>query len=218
VGAATGAPVELLNGDNAERPLPVGRFPKPDSRRRRLEAHLNRPVLDHDLIGAFLGLGYLIRSEGRGVQVQARAVPPEVDSDRGVTRELGEDGREKMLAGVLLHMVEATAPIDPAEDALTGQRRGKEVGDPLPFVHHVDNLDSTQLADIERLATGSGVEGSLIQVDAPGVIRPVYYRCLEGAEVCVGIVKSVGHLSRTTVQLSRIGVGGGVISSTKARR
>jgi hypothetical protein len=57
------------------------------------------------------------------------------------------------------------------------------VRNPLAFVHHIGDLDFPEPADIERLATGSGVKGGLVEVDAPGIIRPPYDGRLEIAEI-----------------------------------
>ena len=88
-----------------------------------------------------------------------------------------------MLAGMLLHMVKASAPIDLAPRPLPQERGGKQMRNPLAFVNDIGDLDSPKLADIERLATGSGVEGGLVEVDAAGIVRPLYDGRLEIAKV-----------------------------------
>jgi hypothetical protein len=88
-----------------------------------------------------------------------------------------------MLAGVLLHMVEAADPVDLAPRPVSGERSGKQVRNPFAFVYDIGDLDSPKLADVERLATGSRVEGGLVEVDAAGIFRPLYDGRLEIAEV-----------------------------------
>ncbi len=65
---------------------------------------------------------------------------------------LRQNGGEQMLAGMLLHMVKASIPIDLPPGTLAGQGRREQVCNPLAFVHHIGDFDSPQLADIERLA------------------------------------------------------------------
>jgi hypothetical protein len=84
---------------------------------------------------------------------------------------------------MLLHMVKASAPIDLAPRPPSRKGGGKQVRNPFAFVHDIGDLDSPELTDIERLATGSGVEGGLVQVDAAGIVRPLYDGRLEIAEV-----------------------------------
>jgi hypothetical protein len=84
---------------------------------------------------------------------------------------------------MLLHMVKTSAPIDLAPGPLSRERGGKQVRNPFAFVHHIGDLDPPKLADIERLATGSGIEGGLVEVDAARIVRPLYDRRLKIAEV-----------------------------------
>jgi hypothetical protein len=88
-----------------------------------------------------------------------------------------------MLAGMLLHMVKAAAPIDLPPGSLPYEGGGKQVRNPFAFVNDIGDLYSPKLAGIERLATRSWVEGGLIQVDASGIVRPRYDGRLEIAEV-----------------------------------
>jgi hypothetical protein len=94
---------------------------------------------------------------------------------------------------MLLHMVKPSHPIDLTAGLLCREGGGKQVRDPLAFVHHIRDLDSPQVAAIERLATGGWKEGSLVEVDAAGIVRPLYDHRLEVAKVGIGIIESVGH-------------------------
>ena len=77
-----------------------------------------------------------------------------------------------MLAGVLLHVVEAAGPVQPAMEPLACDRAGQEVGDPVTLVYDVDDLDAAEVAGIERLAAGRRIEGRAVEVDAAAVISP----------------------------------------------
>jgi hypothetical protein len=80
-------------------------------------------------------------------------------------------------------MVEAPVPIDLAPGTRVGEGRRKQMRDPLAFVHHIGDLDSTQEANIARLATGGGVKGGLVEVDPARIIGPLYHCRLEIAKV-----------------------------------
>jgi hypothetical protein len=72
-----------------------------------------------------------------------------------------------VLAGVLLHVIEAAGPIDNTEDLFGGtERRFKNVSDAILFIHHFDDADSGERAEIEGLASGSWIESGAVEIDA----------------------------------------------------
>src|SRR4051812_27980920 len=69
-----------------------------------------------------------------------------------------------MLAVVLLHVVEATLPVDPSFHVGSGGERAiEEVEDFSARLLHVDDLDPAQRSSIGRLAATLGVEGTAIE-------------------------------------------------------
>src|SRR3954451_8543317 len=69
-----------------------------------------------------------------------------------------------MLAVVLLHVVEATLPVDPSFHVGSGGERAiEEVEDFSARLLHVDDLDPAQRSSIGRLAATLGVEGAAIE-------------------------------------------------------
>jgi hypothetical protein len=84
---------------------------------------------------------------------------------------------------MLLHMVKASPPIDLAPRPLPREGGGKQVRYTFAFVHDIGHLNSPKAAAVERLATGSRIEGGLVEVNAAGIIRPLDDRGLEIAEV-----------------------------------
>ena len=69
--------------------------------------------------------------------------------------ELLEYGGEQVLAGVLLHVVEAARPVDGAFDLRdAAERRIEHVRDAILFVDHFDHADAGERAEVEGLASG----------------------------------------------------------------
>ena len=114
MGATAGAPIEIPNRDDPERALAVRSLPEPRCRRRLLEGHLHGPVLGDGRVGARLGLHDLRVAQACGVEIERRALPAEMHAHGRVSEALGDHRGEQVLAGVLLHVVEAACPVDRA--------------------------------------------------------------------------------------------------------
>src|SRR5215510_4178592 len=85
-----------------------------------------------------------------------------------------EDGREKMLSRMLLHMVEAPLPVDRALDGSGVQGRGKPVRDPIVLIDDFDDSRSCDCPGVERLPAGCGIERAAIEVDGAATGRSVH--------------------------------------------
>ena len=116
-----------------------------------------------------LGLDHLGVAEGACVQVEGGALAAEVHAHGRGAEPLGDHGREQVLAGVLLHVVEAARPVDDAGDPVARQRCLEDMGDAIALVHHVQDGDAAEPAGVERLAAGGGVEGGAVEVDPAAV-------------------------------------------------
>jgi hypothetical protein len=127
------------------------------------------------------------------MQVQSRGFPAEMDTNGVVTIEVGQYCGEKMLSRMLLHVIKPAGPVYLTSGALTRQRLGEEVGDPLPLVHHVINLDTPEPPGVEWLPTGGGVKSGAIEVNPPPLVTSLHDRGLEVAQVGIGIIESLGH-------------------------
>ena len=82
---------------------------------RRLARHLagpHGPVLPHDLVGQLLGRAYLFNGQFDTIQVDGHALPAQVEANRLRLGHTNEGLRQDVLAGVLLHVVEAARPVD----------------------------------------------------------------------------------------------------------
>jgi len=116
-----------------------------------------------------------------------------------------------MLAGVLLHVIEAAGQIDPpVHVALPGfdlhEAAAQNMGDAIPFVDHFDDLHSAQLAGVERLAAGRGVERSAIQIDAllvrtRGIRTHVDHASLEFSEIAVLVIEAIRHSTASWIEV-----------------
>ena len=67
-----------------------------------------------------------------------------METDRGRAEHFEQHGREQVLAGVLLHMIETADQIDPAVDFVGSEGRAQNVRDAVPFVDYFDDVDSAQ--------------------------------------------------------------------------
>ena len=94
---------------------------------------------------------------------------------------------------MLLHVIEAAAPVNSAGYRLPTEGPSEEMSYPLTFVNHIDNLDPSEVPSIERLTSGSGIEGGAVQIDPAGLVGSVDNGGFEVAQVRVGIIESLGH-------------------------
>ena len=193
VGAAARAPVQTLDAHDAQRPRPVRPLPKGGGCGGLLEAQRHRPVLRHHRIGAGLGGHDLLGREGGDVEVQRGGVLSEMHAHGAGAVEVLQHRREKVLPGVLLHVIEAPRPVHFAAHPAIAQRGGQEVRDPLALVHHVQDLGAAQPPRVVRLAAGRGIERGAIEVYTAAGVGMVEHRRIEGREVGVVVVESLSH-------------------------
>ena len=73
-----------------------------------------------------------------------------------------------MLAGVLLHVIEAAGPVETSADVALGQFAVNNVDDVLVIVTNVKDAGVFNHAEIVGLAAGSGIEGGAVKDDFPG--------------------------------------------------
>ena len=110
-----------------------------------------------------------------------------------MAHKVREHRREKVLSGMLLHVIEAAAPVNSAGYRLPTEGPGEEMSYALTFVNHIDNLDPSELPGIERLTAGGGIEGSAVQIDPAGLVRSGDNGGFEISQVRVGIIESLSH-------------------------
>ena len=186
-----------LDGDDADRALALRRLAQAAGFARILELNRHRPVLQDDLVGAPLDREHASGIDRAAFEIDGGALGAEVKAHGAQTVQFLEDGGEQVLAGVLLHVIEAAVPIDQCPrlaGRIGGQRRGQAMRDAsIVFVRDFDNRDAAECAEVERLPAGSGIEGRAVQVYGCGVGGAVDNAGGELAQVGVGVVEAVGH-------------------------
>ena len=140
------------------------------------------------------------------VEIDRRSGRAEVEADSSGARLALEDRGQQMLAGVLLHVIEAPGPVNMAAHARVDLELAvhKMANRAVLLVEHVDDLRLSKGPDVERLAAGRRVERRAIEHDLPAV---VLRRCFadDGVEldqVGVRVVKALrGHGPPTDLSL-----------------
>lgn len=92
------------------------------------------------------------------------------------SEKLNERGRQQMLCGVLLHVIEAARPINLPVHRAQGNLSGCVMNHPVVRAYglclRIDDFDYrrvTQPPQIMRLASGGRIESRLVQYDLPTV-------------------------------------------------
>ena len=164
VGAAAGLAVEAdrLDDANVGRHT-LGRLEPLGARlldRQRDDLH--RPGLPDDLVGAQLcGAGLL--GCHRASEVDRGHLGAEVEGDRLGARDLDEGLRQQVLAVVLLGVVVPALRIDPAVDALRGERTLEDVQHLAVLLDDRQHPHAVEAARVPRLAAALGVEGGPVE-------------------------------------------------------
>ena len=107
--------------------------------------------------------------------------------------ELFKNGGEKMLAGVLLHVIVAANPIDFTLNGLVGQRCSKDVSDGLAFIQHFEDWDVVQHSKIMRLTAGRGIKCRSIQRDAQTIRAAGDDSGLHFGNIAVRVIQTFGR-------------------------
>jgi hypothetical protein len=113
--------------------------------------------------------------------------------DRLTTGKIGQDRRQNVLSGMLLHVVETARPIHLPGGSPLWERVNHEVGDTTAFVHHIYDLDTPQATLVEWLTSGSGIKRCPIQVDPAAVVDTLHDGGSELGKVCVAMIEPIGH-------------------------
>ncbi len=122
-----------------------------------------------------------------------------MEADRPDLQQAVERRRQHVLAGVLLHVLEAARPIDPPAHRTARNLPFDHVHDAaVVFVDDVDDAGAAERAGIERLAAGRGIEGRAVEHDGvtcgdAGHRLGRHDRGVELGGVRVGVVDALGH-------------------------
>src|SRR6202035_1401599 len=157
-----------------------------------LEPDGDRPIFEDNLVGTAFGFAKLLRFQRPG-DINGAGFRPEMKTNRGGVEHFDQYGRKQVLAGVLLHVIDAAAPIDAAVHFDVNQRIAQNMRDTIPLVNYFDDLRSTELSGIERLAAGSRIKRCAIEIDALPVRTHVDHASPEFSEIAVLIIEAVCH-------------------------
>ena len=106
-----------------------------------------------------------------------------------------------MLSRVLLHVIEAALPVEPALHLalhLTQPYRGPYyVRDPVAFVHHILDRRAGDRACVEQLPSRSGIERRAVEIDPPAIGRLVHHTGAKLGQIRIGIIQALGHFAPT---------------------
>src|SRR5439155_27113833 len=151
VGAAAGRDVPVRDLDDADRARHLGRLAEREPPRalRVGPVPLDRPVLPHHAVRLALERLDLAPSRLAPGDLDAGALLPEMGRERGSAEHPLERGGEDVLAGVLLHVVEAPRPLDLGVEL--GPRSARRLDD-VPDPSVLPGLDVGHRAVAERAA------------------------------------------------------------------
>jgi hypothetical protein len=116
-----------------------------------LELHVHRPVFADQFVGPGFDSRHFNCRQRLTFEIHCRCFLPEMHPQGAPPEQLCNHGREEMLPGMLLHMVESAGPVDLADYPGLLQRRCEQVSYPVSLIHHVDDGDPAQLPSIEWL-------------------------------------------------------------------
>ena len=127
-----------------------------------------------------------------------------MEAHRSDVQQAVERGRQHVLAGVLLHVLEAAGPVDPPAHQARLDLSLDEMNDAaVVFVDDLDDASGAERARIERLAARGRVKGRAIEHDGvpsgiSGDRLDAHDGRLELGRVRIGVVDALGHGIRFT--------------------
>jgi hypothetical protein len=206
--AAARRQVERFDVDQPERAAAKRLFPQRQARRLVCvgEPDRHRPILPDEAVRVgFRGRNLRRRQLAR--HVDRRRLGAEMKAHRAHAKQFVDRRRQHVLAGVLLHVIEAPRPIYRAADRLSVVQGPwslvrpwswvQDVRDrPVFLVDHIDNAKVAQPPGVERLAAGCGIERGAVEDHAEAFRRAVHahHGGVERLEVRIGVVEASGHL------------------------
>ena len=180
--AAAGGEIEVLDVDQAQRPFALGLLAKRQRRHflRSGEANRHRAIFPDDAVGLVFRAPDLRRRQ-LARQVDGRVLGAEMKALGPGVQQAIEGRRQHVLAGVLLHVIEAAGPVDRAADPRGVRRAIDDMQDPpIVGVDDVQDLRARQRADVERLAARGRIERRPIEDDGD---LPLVDRLLDDVRV-----------------------------------
>ena len=213
--AAARGEIELRNLDDPKRPPPRRFFPQrqPGRLLLRNDPNANRPVLPDNRVGLVLRRGQLV---GRHLarQIDRGHVAPHVETHRLDATGAFECCRQQMLAGVLLHVIDAAGPVDPPGDLRSGLQAAFHHMHHVPVVAILDieDRETAESPRVERLASGRGIKRGAIEDDLRTLARLAAGadKRLELPKLGVVVIETIRHAPTRPA-------GSGIPTSAKPR-
>ena len=105
--------------------------------------------------------------------------------------QVGEHSGQKMLSGMLLHVIESAGPIDRAFYFKRRNRRGENVNNSISLVYHIFEGNTVDRAAIVRLSAGRWIKGSAVEDQPASSLTGCRDIGAEGRLVRVRVIKSL---------------------------
>ena len=98
-----------------------------------------------------------------------------------------------MLTRVLLHVVEATRPIDNSFDLVILRFAGQDVSNCVALIDNIEYVDATHRAAVRRLPTRVGIKRSAIQINSKALVFRLRFKYarLKFTQVAIGVVETL---------------------------
>src|SRR5271165_1158195 len=115
-------------------------------------------------------------------------------TDGSNTKQFQQDSGKQMLAGVLLHVIEAPGPIDGTSNFTAAlDRLLDHMGDAIFFIDHLDDRSAPQRSPIEWLAARGWIKRGAIEIHARALRASVDDVGPELGQIAVVVVEAVRH-------------------------
>ena len=196
VGTAAGAAVQVRDSDDAEFAFAFGGFAQTQLVRVPGEDDTDGPVFKNNFVRPRFGLGQAAGIDRGRIHVDGRYVGSQVEADRLNPEQRCEHGRQQVLSAVLLHVIEATGPVDLAFDLARRGGPRHQVRDPIALVLDGFHRDSRDRSEIVRLPARCGIERGPVQVEA--ICLGSGYPRREPAQVGIRVIQPFGRIRHVT--------------------
>src|SRR5262249_3527995 len=106
-------------------------------------------------------------------EINGRALRAQMKAHRSQREHLFKYCRQQMLPGVLLHVIEASSPVDRALGVVGGYRGSDAVRNAVFLVLYFDDGHTVDRSEVEGLPAGCRIEGRAVEVQRRAIGRSV---------------------------------------------
>jgi hypothetical protein len=108
-----------------------------------------------------------------------------------------------MLAGVLLHVIEAASPVDFSRYFTGSDRSIQHMDDAAILIDNVDYRGPSENSGIEGLAARGWIKRRAIEIDAPPIAGRINDDRAKFPEIRIVVIKPFGHRAYFTLRAMR---------------